>query len=112
MWSGFANGGLDGPVYASVLLNGDLYVGGDFSKSFDNVVTLNFVGRYAGATWSALANNGLNGSVVFLGAAGSDLIAGGSFTRTKDLAVTLGSLGRYTVALNNSSIYLPIAVRN
>lgn len=97
---GSSNGnGVDNEVKAFTVLNGILYVGGNFrtAGSGSMAVTVNHVAAYNPATnsWSGLGNglgNGLNGGVNSLTTVGSDLIVAGDFT--------LANIGGTTVAAN------------
>jgi len=104
-WNTLPNQGLGGGAWpmpsAGVLLvvNGDLYVGGNFSRTGDGTLTnLSRIARYdtVGRTWNGLPDRGLNDDVDALAVVGSDLYVGGSFTRTRDGALTsLGRIARY-----------------
>ncbi|MBK8549520.1 MAG: hypothetical protein IPL53_00115 [Ignavibacteria bacterium] len=63
-------------VYASVVMNGELYIGGSFQAAGDKKV--NNIARWNGTTWSELGS-GLNGDVYALAKIGSDLYAAGYF---------------------------------
>jgi len=102
-WSPLANHGLTGNnsysyVSALAVIGSDLYVGGNFTQTYDGSVTnLNHTARYSGGTWSALANHGLDGYVGALAVSGSDLYVGDQFTQTADGTVKhLGNIARYT----------------
>ena len=79
--------GVDNEVKAFTLINGILYVGGNFKTAGNGstAVTVNHLAAYNPATniWSSLGNGqgkGLNGGVNSLSALGSDLIIVGDFT--------------------------------
>ena len=100
-WSAFPDALLansSDSVYALAVMGNDLYVGGLFCGTTDNV-TLNLcnIARYSGGAWSALANNGLSWTVRTLAVSGSDLYAGGDFIRTADHTITnLNYIAKYS----------------
>ena len=91
-WSPVGNNGLFAsfsfaPVSAFAVKDNILYVGGEFSRTFDNTVTnLNNLAAYnlTTNTWSPFANFGTNASVNALAIVGDDLYIAGSFTRSFD----------------------------
>jgi len=93
-----SNDGLWGQPYALAVSGSDLYVGGDYTQTYDGAVTnLNGIAKYSGNTWSALAHNGLNDGVTALTVMGSDLYVGGIFTQTADSTVTnLNGIAKYS----------------
>ncbi len=79
-----AGNGLDGTVYSLALAgNGDLYVGGSFTRAGGGAA--NHIARWNGTAWAPLVmgtDNGANGAVYALAVAGNgDLYAGGSFNQ-------------------------------
>jgi hypothetical protein len=94
MWSALSNGngnGMNGTVYALVVMGSDLFVGGGFTTSNSGgsggtpAVTANHIAKFnpTASTWSALGNgngNGVNSNVYALAVMGSDLYVGGDFT--------------------------------
>lgn len=101
-WSALPNNGLDNSVRALAVWESDLYVGGDFSQTADEVVTnLNYIARFDGTNWSPLSNNGLNDIVRAMtfstppGGGNTTLYVGGGFERTNDSAVTLNHIARF-----------------
>ncbi len=76
--------GVSDRVMAMAVMDGDLYVGGEFqSVNFGpNSLTASFVARWDGSQWSALetaTGEGVDGLVWALAADGSRLYVGGSF---------------------------------
>ncbi|RIK24524.1 MAG: hypothetical protein DCC54_13565, partial [Anaerolineae bacterium] len=52
-WTPLARNGLNNFVTALAVSGGDLYVGGDFTKTGDDLVTgLNRIAKYSGGAWS------------------------------------------------------------
>jgi hypothetical protein len=101
-WHALPNQGLDEEVFALAVYGDDLYVGGEFSKTFDGSVTeLNNVARYdtSSGTWHALPDKGLNGDVKALTFSGDELYVGGDFSRTGDgTTAGLNYIARYDTA--------------
>ncbi len=97
-WSALPNNGLNNQVNALAVSGSDLYVGGNFSQTFDGMVTnLRNIAKLSGGTWSALPHNGLNNPVTALAVSGSDLYVGGTFTQTADGAVTnLNNIAKFS----------------
>ena len=116
----------DYSVYALALIDGDLYVGGDFlvtaaTPRADNIA------MWDGTTWSAVGSNGsggaaLNDVVSALAVSGTDLYVGGEFTdaagapRADRVAMwdgtswsALGSNGAGGGALNNRVYALAVS---
>ncbi|MBH8557792.1 T9SS type A sorting domain-containing protein [Hymenobacter negativus] len=93
--TGAANGtdGSTGSVYSLVVANnGDVYVGGDFTKA--GGVTANQVAKWNGTAWSGFGPDAGNGYVGALAlAANSDVYVGGGFTRFGGVAA--GSMARW-----------------
>lgn len=106
-WSPLSNNGLNGTVYSLSISGGNLYVGGDFSRTANNVVlNLNRVARYntSADVWSSLRNNGLNGLVVSTAISGDELYVGGFFSQTFGGATTnLNRIARYNITTNTWS---------
>jgi N-acetylneuraminic acid mutarotase len=110
-WHALPNQGLDGGsppipglppiprVYAMVVSDGNLYVGGDFHRTGDASLTnLGHIARYdtAANTWHALPNQGLDNQVFAMAVSDDDLYVGGNFAETGDQSLSsLGSLARY-----------------
>lgn len=69
--------GMNGGVTALAVLDGDLYVGGRFTRV--NGIEANRIVKWNGGSWSALGS-GLNDSVAALAVSGSALYVGGAFT--------------------------------
>jgi hypothetical protein len=97
VWSSLGtstNNGVNGAVVAlAVAGNGDVYVGGSFSRAGAIVggVVANGVAKWNGTAWSALGTgtgNGVNGAVNALAVAGSgDLYVGGAFNQAGGIRV-------------------------
>lgn len=96
-WSALPDNGLSGSVNALAVIGTDLYVGGGFARTFDNVVAplwcLAVLDTTAG-TWSAPDGGLYTGGVMALAVVGTDLYAGGTFSRSYGSAVT----GMYQIA--------------
>jgi len=89
-WSALANNGLNGDVYAIAQIGNDIYVGGNFTQTWDGAVTnLNYIARYNNGNWYPLHNNGLNGAVYALAVVGDVLYVGGNFSMTADGSLNL-----------------------
>lgn len=87
-WHPVGNNGLNLTVLSFAVKGNDLWVGGRFSRTFDNAVNnLNYLARYniLTNTWSAVPENGMNADVNSLLFVGDDLYLGGEFTRTFDM---------------------------
>jgi len=95
-WFPLCTGTTDGSIYAAVVLNDQLYVGGDFTMICG--VSANRVARWDGTTWFPLGS-GMNNTVRALVVMGSNIVAGGDFT----------SPGNY-VAQWNGSTWTPLAI--
>ena len=77
------NGGVNGPVYAMILFNGDLYVGGHFTIAGNKNVTN--IARWDGIEWHAV---GYLPDVVYdLEIHNNELIAGGAFAAPASLGI-------------------------
>jgi N-acetylneuraminic acid mutarotase len=97
-WHALPNKGLNEPVESLTQSGDDLFVGGDFQKTFDGSVTdLNNIARFDTntGTWHALPNKGLNESVEAVAASGNNLYFGGYFMETGDGWFILGVVARY-----------------
>lgn len=73
------NIGLNGFVYSIKKHSGDIYIGGNFTGDYDNLVPANNIIKFDGTDWFSL-DNGLNGVVRTLESDGVNLFAGGDFT--------------------------------
>lgn len=85
-WSPVGNdgNGVDERVMAMAVMDGDLYVGGEFQtvNMGSNSLAASFVARWDGSQWSALetsSGEGVNGMVWALTADGTRLYVGGDF---------------------------------
>ena len=114
-WEPLAAGGLNGNVNALEMIGDNLYVGGDFTMTVEDVpVSLNRIARYNTASneWFVLTGslpngNGLNDSVAALAKSGDNLFVGGSFTQTVgDTPTTLNRIARYS---NSANAWSPLA---
>ncbi len=79
--TGSGPSGLNGPVNALAVYNGELYVGGDFTVV--NGLSANRIARWNGNGWNRLgagSSNGVNGQVNVLAVYNSELYVGGLFT--------------------------------
>jgi len=86
---------LDGPVHrVAVAPNGDIYIGGEFTKVND--ITVNRIAKWNGTTWSALGTGIPGGSVHAIAFSGNDVYIGGNF-------VTAGSVSANNIARWNGS---------
>lgn len=101
-WSAVPNGGMNGPVNALAFKGDDLYLGGGFTRTFDNNYFLFYFTKVDTATgiYYELANSGTNFAVERLRLDGNDLYVSGQFTRTHDNTIILDQLGRYDTVLN------------
>ncbi len=87
-WHALPNKGLNSTPETFTFIGSDVYVGGQFSGSYDGEVTnLNHIARLTGDTWYALPNNGLDANVYALVVSGTDLFVGGHFHQTADGSV-------------------------
>ncbi len=88
-WSSLGSGGgngVSGTVWSLAVLDGQLYVGGNFIEANvgGTVVAANRVARWNGSSWSSLGSsggNGVNGSVLGLEVLDGELYLGGLFTQ-------------------------------
>ncbi len=60
-WHALPNGGLNGRVYTMAVYRGDLYVGGDFTATFDGAISLLRIARLRNGAWERVGG-GLAGS--------------------------------------------------
>ncbi len=60
-WQALPNGGLNGRVYTMAVYRGDLYVGGDFTATFDGSLSLLRIARLRNGAWERVGG-GLAGS--------------------------------------------------
>jgi len=74
---GFVMNGVDGPVYALAVADGNLYVGGRFATA--GGVLANNIAKWNGSGWSALGS-GVDDYVYALAVDGGNLYVGGNFT--------------------------------
>lgn len=70
---------IDGPVHVMAVFQGQLYAGGNFSKSDTDTVFQNHISRWNGTDWE-MVGDGLNRPVYALYAHQDKLYAGGVFT--------------------------------
>jgi hypothetical protein len=68
--------GIDGDIFAAIIYNGQLVVGGYFQVANDVIVS--YIAAWDGTAWSPLGS-GMNGPVFALTVYNGNLIAGGSF---------------------------------
>lgn len=82
VWSALSTGFNDA-VYALTVFNGELYAGGKFTATGDNLTPLNHIAKWDGIQWLAVGE-GLNDTVLTLcvDSLNNKLIAGGKFTQT------------------------------
>jgi hypothetical protein len=83
-WSAMPGGGMNDWVYASVVYNGDLIVGGLFTSA--GGVSTNHIARWDGISWTPLGS-GVNGKVNALTVYKGNLVAAGEFTNAGGLDV-------------------------
>jgi N-acetylneuraminic acid mutarotase len=111
-WYPLSNQGLNFTISALAVLGDDLYVGGQFFKSGDGMVTdLNNIARYniSSGTWHALPNQRLDGYVAAFAVLGDALYVGVRFQKTFDGAVTdLKNIARLDTT---SSTWYPLPIR-
>jgi len=74
-WYGLG-AGVNGPVYALTVYNGELIVGGNFTEA--GGVPWHYIARWDGSAWRPLGS-GVNGHVYALTVYNGELIAGGAF---------------------------------
>ncbi len=81
-WSALGTG-FNNAVFALTVFNGELYAGGKFTASGDNLTPLNHIAKWDGANWLPVGE-GLNDTVTVLcvDSVNNKLIAGGKFTQT------------------------------
>jgi hypothetical protein len=125
-WSGMSqsptSSSLNGQVFAVLVDDTDVYVGGQFTdvnNSGTSLPTADYIAKWNGTSWSALGSNGigdgaLNNSVYALALDGSGrLVVGGRFTDASNISVadylavwdgTWSAIG--TSALNNQVLTL------
>ncbi len=83
-WSAMPAGGMNDWVYASIVYNGDLIVGGKFTGA--GGVAANHIARWDGTSWTPLGA-GVNGKVNALAIYNGSLVAAGEFTTAGGLEV-------------------------
>lgn len=79
---GSAGNGVPISITAMAVLDGNVYVGGEFTQV--GGISANYLARWDGSTWSTVGSAGGNGadaSIFALTVSGSDLYAGGNFTQ-------------------------------
>jgi uncharacterized protein (TIGR03437 family) len=103
---GNAANGTNGDVLALAVNGAEIYVGGNFNTTFNNLnvpVSTRFVAKWNGTTWSGLGTgtgaggNGTNGSVFTLFVSGGLVYAGGDFSTVYN---GTGGLGVSSVSTN------------
>lgn len=100
-WHSVTGNGLNGEVSALLVNNGEMYVGGTFTQTFNGaIVNLGNIARYnlGIQAWTPFAHNGLNGEVrsFAVSSSGNELFVGGQFGQSADGSVTgLHHLARY-----------------
>jgi len=83
----FTTNGLMGSVYGmGVDGTGNIYAGGDFDITGDNV-TVNNISVWDGSEWSAL-ESGVNGTILTLVVSGTDIYVGGYFTEASSVSAS------------------------
>lgn len=82
VWSSLSTGFNDG-VFALTVFNGELYAGGKFTATGDNLTSLNHIAKWDGIQWTAVGE-GFDDVVTALcvDSINNKLIAGGEFTQT------------------------------
>lgn len=108
IWSPLADGGLNANVNALAIVGDDLYIGGGFTRTFNNFYFLFRITRYnlTNQTWFEFANSGLDAEAKRLTVSGNYVFVNGFFSRTRDNTIILDSLARYDIA-NNSWTRMP-----
>ncbi|MBN1149331.1 MAG: hypothetical protein JXA78_18865 [Anaerolineales bacterium] len=116
-WYALNNQGLSGnynEVKALAVMGCNLYVGGDFYETGDNLVNdLNGIARYdtAACAWHPLPNQGLDDQVYALAFLGDDLYVGGHYRMTDDKTLLeLGGIARIEIGYPHQ-IYLPVVMK-
>lgn len=79
--------GFNGPVYALVFYNGELYAGGNFTMS--GATPVNYIAKWDGATWQTVGG-GSNFLVTAMAVYQSELCAGGQFGNASGVLNTKG----------------------
>ncbi len=101
------NDGVNGTVYAMVIFNGKLVVGGSFTQCGTGT-TCNNVAEWNGTTWSALGtgvNVGVKGGKVYaLAVYNGNLIAAGQFTSCNGAATACNNIAQYNSGTNTWSV--------
>ncbi len=105
-WSPLANDGMNGDVNSLAIVGDEVYLGGDFTRTFDDSYFLFRFTRYnlTSQTWFEVANSGLNSTAQRLWVVGNFVYVNGSFTRTRDNTIILDQLARYDIAANSWSM--------
>jgi hypothetical protein len=100
-WNALCTGTTNGNIYAAVVLNDQLYVGGDFTMICG--VSANRVARWNGTSWFAMGT-GMDNTVRALLVMGSNIVAGGDFTSPANyIAQWNGSTwGPFAIGMNGA----------
>jgi hypothetical protein len=77
VWESLGPGGVNGPVYAAVVFNGELYVAGGFTQI--GGVAVKGIARWDGTTWNYVANFSDYGTIYALAVHNGKLAIGGDF---------------------------------
>ena len=96
--------GLNSLVKALVVIDGKLYIGGGFSATSDNAITLNRFAMWDGS-WHAFVysgNTGVNSYVNTMATDGTDLYVGGYFTDAGGIAAA-DRIAKWTVSTSTWS---------
>ncbi|MEX2364186.1 MAG: hypothetical protein WD597_11210, partial [Balneolaceae bacterium] len=93
-WEQLGAEGVNGIVYAIVIMGSNIYVGGDFTQA--QGMPASNIAMWNGSTWSAVGT-GTNGIVRALAVSGTDLYAGGDFS------VAGGTSANYIAKWNGAS---------
>jgi N-acetylneuraminic acid mutarotase len=102
-WYRLPNEGLDGPVYALLVHNDNLYVGGSFNAITNGFTGLGNIVRLDLKTnkWHRMPNSGFDSSVYSLAGMGNNVYIGGGFENTGDLKkIGFNCMARYDITNN------------
>ncbi len=82
VWDSLASG-VNAPIFSVVVYNGELYAGGWFTASGDNLTPLNYIAKWDGTQWLPVGE-GVNDTVynLYVDSIQNKLYAGGAFTQT------------------------------